>query len=78
MSLYRIQNDTLYDQHTLNHWEDKNINFKAGADLFATPQSTIGIMANGSFSKNEWTSDGFTPITYKPSGLLIKQFTAVR
>ncbi|HLL42922.1 MAG TPA: TonB-dependent receptor [Segetibacter sp.] len=73
MSLFRIQNDTIYDQHTLNHWEDRNINFKAGADLFATPQSTIGIMANGSFSKNEWTSDGYTPITYKPSGLLIKE-----
>ena len=73
MNLYRIQNDTIYDQHTAMNWEDKNINFKAGADLFATPKSTIGVMANGSFSKNEWSSNGYTPITYQPSGLLVKE-----
>lgn len=76
LNLYRIQRDTLYDQQGINHWTDKNINFKAGADVFATPSSTFGVMVNGSFSNNEWGSNSITPITFQPSGVLIKQLQA--
>lgn len=73
INLYRIQNDTVYNQRSDNYWEDKNVNFKAGADLFLTSKSTIGVMVNGSLAKNEWRSTGTTPITYKPSAIFIKE-----
>jgi len=77
LSLYRIQNDTIYNQRSLNYWSDKNVNFKAGADFFATEKTTFGVMVNGSFSKNEWSSNGYTPIISKSSGQLIKELKAI-
>lgn len=77
LSLYRIQNDTLYNQHSLNHNRNKNINFKAGADLFVNSKSTFGVMVNGSFGTNEWSSKGTTPITYLPTGEVIKELQSL-
>lgn len=68
MYLYRIQNDTLYNQSTINTNDNKNYNFKAGADFFLNRTNTIGVMANGSFGNEEWSSESRTPISYFPAG----------
>jgi iron complex outermembrane receptor protein len=35
LDLYRIQKDSIYDQHSINANNDKNLNLKAGADFFS-------------------------------------------
>jgi len=76
MYLYRIQNDTIYDQKSTNRSNDKNINAKVGADFFINSKSTLGVMVRAGFSDNDWTSRGSTPIYYKPTNTFIKNLEA--
>jgi len=41
MELYRIQNDTIYDQTSTNTNDNKSVNAKVGADFFANSKSTF-------------------------------------
>jgi outer membrane receptor protein involved in Fe transport len=77
LDLYRIQKDTLYDQKTVMHSNDKSMNVKAGADLFINNKNTIGFLATTNFSNNKWSSYGNTPIYYNPTGAFIKNLQAV-
>jgi iron complex outermembrane recepter protein len=67
LKLYRIQKDTLYDQKTVMHSNDKSINIKGGADYFVNSKNTIGFMVTTNFSKNEWSSKGSTAVYYNPT-----------
>lgn len=67
LDLYRIQRDTIYDQHSVNWNHSKSINTKLGADLFLNSKSTLGVMLTGSFSDNNWISSSNTDITYNPN-----------
>ncbi len=76
LNLYRIQKDSLYDQHSTNRNNDKNLNFKAGADYFANSKSTFGFLVTSSFSNNEWTSNSRTDVYYNPTTTYIKSLQA--
>jgi hypothetical protein len=76
MDLYRIQKDTLYDQHSVNTNVNKSINVKAGADYFIDSKNTIGIMANTNFNNAEFNSTSSTNIYYHPTGQFVKSLEA--
>jgi hypothetical protein len=61
-NLYRIQNDTIYDQHVINYTDPHTHNFKTGADFFINAKNTIGFIVNGNFSNNTYSNDGYALI----------------
>ncbi len=76
LSLFRIQKDSLYDQHSTNRNNDKNLNVKAGADYFINSKHTIGVLVRGNFSNTEWTSNSNKSIYYNPTNQYIKSLQA--
>lgn len=76
MELYRLQLDTLFDQHTTMTFAGRSQNYKAGFDYFISSRSTVGFMLNGNRSENTFASDGRTDITYVPSEELNKVLIA--
>jgi len=69
IDIYRVQNDTLYDQKTKMTSDDKSINIKAGADFFVNNRSTIGLMATTNFANTNWNSNGTSVVSYNPTGV---------
>ncbi|MGE5106575.1 MAG: outer membrane beta-barrel protein [Sphingobacteriales bacterium] len=67
--LYRDLVDTIFDNRSEGTFQNKSHGFKTGFDYFIDKKSTIGIMVNGNFSKNEFTNLARTPIIYKPTGI---------
>lgn len=61
-NLYRIQNDTVYDQHVINNSDPQIHNFKSGADFFLNSKNTIGFIINGNFNANTYLNDGYALI----------------
>ncbi|MGI8583518.1 MAG: TonB-dependent receptor domain-containing protein [Chitinophagaceae bacterium] len=62
-NLYRIQNDTIYDQHTINYTDPHIHNFKTGMDFFINPKNTIGFIVNGNFNTVTYSNrDGYALI----------------
>ncbi len=61
-NLYRTSNNTVFDPHTVQITNNKNVNFKAGADYFVNSKTTIGIIAMSSINNEDWTSTGTTRI----------------
>ena len=76
LDLYRIQKDTLYDQHSKNINVNKSMNVKAGADYFIDNRNTIGIMATTSLGEYEFRSSSNTAISYHPTGIYTKTLKA--
>ncbi|MDO9375459.1 MAG: outer membrane beta-barrel family protein [Ferruginibacter sp.] len=76
LDLYRIQKDTLYDQHAINISSNKSFNVKLGADYFLNSKHTIGVMATTSYGENEFKSSSNTAISYHPSGQFVKSLQA--
>ncbi len=76
MSLYRIQKDSIYDQHSENKGDNKNLNVKAGADYFIDSKSTIGVMVTGNFSDNYSTTNSRTNVFYQPAAQYVKTLQA--
>jgi hypothetical protein len=59
--------DTLFDQKSKLNIDNRSHNFKAGLDYFINKRSTIGIMANGSFSDQDFNNYSRTEISYIPN-----------
>ena len=76
LNLYRIQRDSLYDQHSVNYNNNKSINLKAGADFFLDNRNTIGGLITTNFSTNDWTSSSNTDIYYNPTNTYQKTLKA--
>ncbi|HSC54674.1 MAG TPA: TonB-dependent receptor [Phnomibacter sp.] len=76
MELYRIQNDTIYDQKTTNTNHNKSMNAKVGADFFASKTSTFGVLATINFNDGDWGSESKTPIYDEKSGQLSRTLVA--
>lgn len=76
LNLYRVQNDTLYDQKTVMHTYDKSFNIKAGADYFINRTSTIGVMATTNVNDNRWESNSSTVKSYNPTGMYVETLKA--
>lgn len=73
LGIYRVQNDTVYDQHTnmRNSWNSMNL--KAGADYFINRKNTIGVLMTSNISKNTFQSSGYTDIYYPSTDNYIKK-----
>ncbi len=78
MNLYRLQNDSIYDQHSTNWNDGKSINAKVGADYFLSSKHTLGVMARIGYDDNVWRTTGNTNIYYKKedTGSFIKKLLA--
>jgi len=76
ISLYRVQLDTLFNQHGTIISKNNTHNFKAGLDYFINKKSTIGVMVNGSLSDNKIANYSRTPISYIPDDNISKILVA--
>jgi len=76
LNLYRIQNDTIFDQHSPNWSDRKSGNIKAGVDYFIDSKQTIGVLATSNFSDGTWNSKSQTKIYYNPTGEFLKTLDA--
>jgi iron complex outermembrane receptor protein len=76
LNLYRIQKDSLYDQHSINRSNNKSLNVKAGADYFVDSKSTLGVLVTTNFSDNDWSSNSNTGVYYQPTGAYVKTLQA--
>ncbi|MBI2284985.1 MAG: TonB-dependent receptor [Bacteroidetes bacterium] len=76
LSLYRVQRDSIYDQHSTNANYNKNLNLKAGADYFINSKSTLGALVTSSFGNSEWTSNSITGVYYQPGNQFVKSLKA--
>ncbi len=76
LDLYRKQKDTLYDQKSINHNNNKSGNLKLGADYFINSNHTIGFLATSSFNENTWSGNSQTDISYLPAGTFVKKLEA--
>lgn len=69
MGLYRVQLDTLFDQHATMTFRNNSHNFKAGADYYINSKNTIGVMASGNLTDFTLGNDSRTDISYQPTKL---------
>jgi iron complex outermembrane recepter protein len=76
IDLYRIQNDSTYDQSSIMRNEDKSMNVKAGADFFINNKNTIGVLATTNFANSTANNAGATNIYYNPSNTFVKKLDA--
>ena len=61
--VYRIQNDSLYDQKNVSVTEGWVHNFKTGIDLFLSKKQTIGVIVTGNTNDNFADNNTRTPIS---------------
>ncbi len=76
MTLYREQNDSLYDQLSLNENKNLNFNTKVGADFFLDSRNTIGVMGTLSLNDTRMRSSSETPIYDLKTGALSRTLVA--
>jgi len=76
LDLYRVQGDSIYDQHAVNVNSNKSFNTKAGADFFLNNKNTLGVMVTSNLSDHTWTSSSNTDIYYNPTGAFVKKLVA--
>ena len=74
--LYRDVADTIFNNNSNGTFQNKSHGFKTGLDFFIDKKSTIGVMINGNFSRNEFANLARTPISYKPTGEVVKILVA--
>lgn len=67
MNSRRTIPDTLFDQNGAFFINNKGHNFKTGIDYFPNKKTTLGLMANGSFSNTGLDNSSHTPIIYQPT-----------
>ena len=76
LNLYRIQNDTIYDQHGVNINSNNNYNFKLGTDYQLNDRHTLGFLVNGNIGKGDWSSSSKTHISDQATTTLQKVLIA--
>jgi iron complex outermembrane recepter protein len=75
-NLYRIQNDTIYDQRAINIDKGRTHNFKVGADLTADKNNSFGFVVTGGFNSAGGNNTSITRITDKISNEFLSTLTA--
>lgn len=75
-NLYRTSNNTIFDPHTVQITDNKDVNLKTGADFFLNKKTTIGVIVTSSISDGSWTSTGNTKIYDQLSGQYQKTLIA--
>lgn len=76
LDLYRVQKDSIYDQHSINASYNKNVNVKAGADFFVDSKNTLGFLVTTNLGDNDWSSISNTRVFYKPTNAYVKTLQA--
>lgn len=76
LNLYRIQKDSIYDQHGENKNKNNTISGKLGADFFINQHNTLGVMVNGNYANSEFMSSSNTNVYYQPNGKFVKALKA--
>lgn len=69
INLYRVQLDTLFDQHATMTFINKSHNFKGGADYYINSKNTVGVMVSGNLTDFTLANDSRTDITFQPTKL---------
>lgn len=69
INLFRVQNDTTYDQKNVMDNNGKTHNVKAGMDYFLDAKNTLGVMVTANFNKNTSSTNGSTIITPNNTGV---------
>lgn len=77
LNLYRIQNDTTYDQRSTSIYYSKGHNLKTGLDIFLNKKNVLGIMFNANFSDNDWSGNSRTPIAAEGARDMERVLTAL-
>ncbi len=75
LDLDRTQNDTNYNQKSMQWHDDRSINLKAGADYFMSSRQTIGFLVTSNISDKVMSGVSNTNI-YGPDGNFVKKLTA--
>jgi iron complex outermembrane receptor protein len=68
-NLYRVQNDTTYDQHSYNINNNNTNNIKAGIDYSLSSKNTIGVMVTGNFYYGSGYTNSNTVISPDNTGI---------
>jgi iron complex outermembrane recepter protein len=74
--LYRIQNDTIYDQQSIMINDNQSHNLKTGFDWFLDSRQTLGAIVNVNLSDGTGNNDGVTNILYRPTKVFQKVLKA--
>jgi len=75
-NMYRIQLDTIFDQHSKMLFKNTSHNFKAGVDYFINNRNTIGVMVNGNLADPSFANQSTTDIIYQPTNEKVKVLKA--
>jgi iron complex outermembrane recepter protein len=75
-NLYRTSNNTIFDPHTVQISDNRNVNLKAGADFFLDKRNTIGFIVTSSASEGTWTSTGNTKMSDQITNKYLKTLDA--
>ncbi len=62
-NLYRVQNDSTYDQHSINLNNNKSNNVKAGIDYYINSKNIIGVMVTANFNTSSSSTSSNTVIS---------------
>jgi iron complex outermembrane recepter protein len=76
INLYRVQGDSIYDQKGINTNGGWGHNVKAGIDIYANAENTLGFIFTGNFNNNIAPSSSFTRISPKSTGILARTLDA--
>jgi len=74
--IYRIQNDSIYDQKSNSISSNKNYSGKAGADFFIDKRNTFGVMASVNIGDGVWDNKSQTLVSYAPTNAYAKTLNA--
>ncbi|MEP7252891.1 MAG: TonB-dependent receptor [Ginsengibacter sp.] len=68
-NLYRIQQDSIYDQRSINHNDNTSHNVKAGIDYSINSKNIIGAMVTANFNDSKSATNSTTIITPQNTGV---------
>lgn len=63
LDIYRIQNDTVYDQRSNSIWSGLRQNFKGGIDFFLNSKNTLGVLVTGNLANGHGVGSSHTDIS---------------
>lgn len=76
IGIYRIQNDTVFNQKSNMVNQNKSYNAKAGLDYFINNKNTVGFMITGNVGDGTFSNQANTLISYHPTGKYVKTLNA--
>ena len=77
INIYRIQNNVLYDQESVNNQSGPSNSARLGTDIFLDKKTTLGFLVNGSISNRDWFNTSNTPITDLSNNELMSTLSAL-